>query len=604
VPEWQAVAQRWAERWWPAAGLLALAALWWSCRGALFGVPTADDYEYLYRLTFQRPLEWFDSMGAPFYWRPLTRQGYYAALGPWMLRAPWMVSAVHGLLLAALYVALYRIVRRGYPAWVAMLAAAAPLLSEPARVLLVWPTGSQYLVPMAAAAWAVHEALAGRMAGAGLAALAALLSHEAAVVVLPVVALVGWARDRSRAAAARWGALAAGVGALWLAGRLVAQAHGVAWLAATAGGRSWLGNGGLALWRSLAAQLNLEDMDAAYRGVVLALYAALALLALGLAIADRRVRSRLARHRAGLAVAAVWFALGVAPLALLLPDWESWRTSLAALWLGAAVVCGLALVRGWLAWGWTAVRLAALLLAAPAPGLVAQVAPPATSGISLAHVVRWQRIADSTHRALLARYPTLPRGARIDYWTRLPMSEVALAVPKAFRVWYADSTIRWGWYWQGGVEQQRPGAMVAYDTDSARPAVVIEPRAVELWDQAEAEMAARNLPRTDSLLAEAYRVQSVRPSGEFASWVLANRARLAYARRDFRTAESFNEESFREAGATPEYLVTGAMLALAKKDRALARDLLARALEIEPTNETGLRVLHALDAPPPATAPR
>src|SRR5437773_6333216 len=71
--------------------VLGLAALLWTTRGAPLGVPVADDYAFLDRLRFQHPLDPFDSMGATFYWRPLSRQVYFTLVGPFLLRAPWIV---------------------------------------------------------------------------------------------------------------------------------------------------------------------------------------------------------------------------------------------------------------------------------------------------------------------------------------------------------------------------------------------------------------------------------------------------------------------------------------------------------------------------------
>src|SRR5256885_2088106 len=88
---------------WMLAGPLALAALWWSTRGAPLGFPVADDYAFLYRLQFQRPLDFLDSMGATFYWRPVSRQLYFLAMGKPLLHALWIVPAAHAVLFLALF---------------------------------------------------------------------------------------------------------------------------------------------------------------------------------------------------------------------------------------------------------------------------------------------------------------------------------------------------------------------------------------------------------------------------------------------------------------------------------------------------------------------
>src|SRR6266516_18729 len=47
------------------------------------GTTVLDDYAFLDRLTFQHPLDPFDSMAGAFYWRPLSRQLYFSLIGPW-----------------------------------------------------------------------------------------------------------------------------------------------------------------------------------------------------------------------------------------------------------------------------------------------------------------------------------------------------------------------------------------------------------------------------------------------------------------------------------------------------------------------------------------
>src|SRR5438477_12594006 len=84
------IAIRLTEPQWLALGAAAILLLWWSCRGALFGVPAADDYDFLYWQRFH-PFTLLDSMGAPYYWRPVGRQLYFALVGPLLFRAPWPV---------------------------------------------------------------------------------------------------------------------------------------------------------------------------------------------------------------------------------------------------------------------------------------------------------------------------------------------------------------------------------------------------------------------------------------------------------------------------------------------------------------------------------
>src|SRR5437870_2914566 len=155
---------------WLLAVPLALVALLVACRGAPLGTAVADDYSFLARLAFQKPLDPFDSMGATYYWRPLSRQLYFSLVGPWLLAAPWGDALLHALLLGAIGVLVFRIARRDLAPPVAAAMAAGVVITEPARVLLGWPSGAQHLLAALFALLAVHEMQARRLPTAALAA--------------------------------------------------------------------------------------------------------------------------------------------------------------------------------------------------------------------------------------------------------------------------------------------------------------------------------------------------------------------------------------------------------------------------------------------------
>src|SRR5437773_122574 len=121
---------------WLLAVPLALVALLVACRGAPLGTAVADDYSFLARLAFQKPLDPFDSMGATYYWRPVSRQLYFSLVGPWLLAAPWVDALIHALLLGAIGVLVLRVTRRELAPSVAAAIAAGVVIAEPARVLL------------------------------------------------------------------------------------------------------------------------------------------------------------------------------------------------------------------------------------------------------------------------------------------------------------------------------------------------------------------------------------------------------------------------------------------------------------------------------------
>jgi len=54
------------------------------------GVPAADDYDYLHTLRFQHPLDLWGPMGSLWYWRPLSRQIYFAVFDHSFFAAPWI----------------------------------------------------------------------------------------------------------------------------------------------------------------------------------------------------------------------------------------------------------------------------------------------------------------------------------------------------------------------------------------------------------------------------------------------------------------------------------------------------------------------------------
>ena len=265
-----------------------------ACRGALLGSPVADDFAFLYRIAFQHPLDLLDSMGATFYWRPMSRQLYFSLVGGAVLARPWVASAVNAALLLALGALLYRIARRGMAPPVAATIALFPLLAEPARALLAWPSGAQHLLAAVGAALALHEALAGRRVTAAAAALAGVLSHESAALVLPGLPLVAWFRTRDRRETALWAGAAAAVAALWMAGYAIARHHGVA-MPPRVGGLSLIGRLPRLLLLALTATLNLEEAPSdVYLTVVLG---TLALIAIAVVLIVRGHRCGPRRRR-------------------------------------------------------------------------------------------------------------------------------------------------------------------------------------------------------------------------------------------------------------------------------------------------------------------
>ena len=573
---------------WLAAGAAALVALFWACRGAPLGVPVADDYAFLYRLRFQHPLDWFDSMGAAYYWRPLSRQAYFSLIGSQLVHSPWIVVAIHGTLFAALFVLLYRIARRMAPPPAAAAIAVFPLLSESARVLLGWPSGAQHLMAMVLVALAVHEALAGRLVTAGLGALGGVLAHDSAGIVLPLLPAIAWWRTRSAGGALGGAGVAAVVAALWALGYTTARGHGVLF---PPGGGAALSRLPDLFRHALTAQLDLEDLDAFRLPPMVIGYVAIGVGA-AVSLARRATRERVRARWAPLAAAGAWFVIGSLPLAVLLPDWNSWRGSVPGLGFAFLVTGTLALLSSELALAFTAVRLVALLLAASPDPLVNRDAPKTATDMSFIRIARLQRIVNDTRRALETRHPTLERGADVRYWWAPTMAEVGFLGPNAVRVWYADSTVTWRGY--GG----RPGvagvdAVIEYDLHRQWKVVAIEPEALRLMADAQAALEAGRLDQVDSLVAAGVAAQKI-SAPEYEAAGLLMRASSALTKREVALSDSLCEQYVALVGPRSRYYgmkSAGYLLAGRLDDAAREVQL---CLGLDATDEVGLRVLNAL----------
>jgi hypothetical protein len=324
-------------------------------------------------------------------------------------------------------------------------------------------------------------------------------------------------------------------------------------------------------------------------------YGAVGLVTLVLLARERPAKAKAAAPRIAGAVA--WLALGAVPLALL-AQWDSWRSPFPALWLGLVAVGLAGLARPWLAYAFMALRTAALVLAPTVSALVTLEPPPSASGMSFVRVARLQRTADLTREALLERFPTLPPGATISYWSRLAVTEIAFVPPKGPRVWYGDSTLTWKWLWRPGGIEERNDAVLSFDPEVPRPAVVIEPVTLGLV-RSGIEAVGRGEARAgDSLLVAAVRAQSAHPSGQMVVWVARIRARIAYQAGAYDRAQQLNQEEFEMIGPSPEYYGMAALLALRRGDRVAAARLARLSLAHDAQNPLAQQAAAELAAPP------
>jgi hypothetical protein len=562
-----------------------------ACRHALLGTAVADDYSFLADLTFRRPLDWLDSMGATFYWRPLSRQLYFSLVGPWLLQAPGFDALLHGALLVAQALLLYRIARRFVPAPVAAAIAAFPLASEPARVLLGWPSGAQHLLAGTASLLAVHEALAGRLAIATLAALAGVLSHESAVLALPALPLAAWARTRQSGDVIRAAVAAGVVAALWATGYAVALGHGVH-LPPRGSMGGLLGRLPGLYGRAVLAALNLEDMASPGREMFLTGYVALAVAAVA-SLAGRAARGRARSAWPALIAAGAWFVLGVLPLAALLPEWDAWRAWVPTFGFAVATIALLGLVSPWLAGGWIALKLAALLLAPTAPIAVSRVPSESGSHESFAQITRLQRLVAGTRRALLAHDPTLPRGATVCFVQIPRLAEYAFQGADALRVWYRDPTLGWDKFGGASGLKRRFGAGLEYLPDDPAVALPLELSAIVYYQRGLSAILDKQPRLADSLLVLAERNQPTR-RGKFLGTTIYNRARLALKRDDLAAADSLYRVAESIGLEVEDHWAFAAYVALARGDRVAALKAARLLLAIAPNHPDARQLAAAL----------
>jgi len=561
---------------WLITFVCAAACLAWALRHAPLGVAVADDYSFLDRLSFQHPLDPFDSMGGSFYWRPLSRQAYFSAIGPFLLAAPWIVPLLHGVVLALTSFLLYRVGRKlGWTPLACAFAAASPVLAEPSRVLLTWPSAAQHLLAMFCVVLALHEGVHGRAWRAAGAAWLGLLAHESSAVVLLVLPFLGkgpWWR--------RVVPVLAAVG-LWQVGYRIALGHGVA-LPHHEG--ELAPDLATALRLGVFAALGLEDKGGA---ALLVGYGLVLLVAVGIAAFGRRARQRVTSAAPALLAALGAYALGTLPLAVLLPDWNAWRDTVPGLALGVGLTAFVALASPTLGALFVVLRAVALLGAMPAVTQVDTYAPTTTSDMSFARITRLQRIADAARHAVLTdlRDRTPPLEIRTVHNPR--MSEVAFQGSRALRVWLDDSTATWRSLGGQTGLYEAPGPVLVYDLDTTLwQAVLLQPAALTLFRRGMDESTARRFPEAESLFVLAGQTQP-RHSMTFQSFLDANVGRAHFFQGRFAVADSFNESSRILGGEDTNYWALRGAIELMRGDRAAALRSAKRSLEFMPTNPFG-----------------
>ncbi len=583
-------------RGWLLAIPLAFVALLIACRNAPLGSAVADDYSFLARLVFQKPLDVFDSMGATYYWRPLSRQLYWSLVGPWLLAAPWAAALLHGALIAGIAALAYRISRREFTLPVAAAIAASIAISEPARVLLGWPSGSQHLLAALFALLAVHEAQAQRLGLAALAALAGLLSHESAALALPVILALAWRDRREPRAMLLPAAWVAGVAGLWGIGYRIALAHGVATppshSAAAPAGSTPLTLLPTLFAKAIPAALNLEDVNGGERAMIVTAWIGCAIAA-GFIYAQPAARKRLRTVLPAVTTAAAWFFAGVMPLALLLPDWNGWRAWTPSLGLAFAIPALLGSASPWLAGVFVTLRLVALLISPGAEPMISRAPAVLGSHVSFTQLVRLQHVVVETRKVMLASSPKLEPHDRVCYWELPRLAEFAFQGSRALQVWYADSTLSWGAF--GGQKGlTTPLACgIEYRFGETPFAAGINHNAIVLYQQAAALSMADQPDRSDDMLRQSMTAVGY-TRGPFVGTLVQNLALNAYRAERYGLADSLNEASVRIGVETGSYWLLHAASAFMQADTLGARNAIRRSLEFDPSNAAAQSVARQL----------
>ena len=569
--------------WSVLAAVLPLLARAW---GAPLGEPFADDFNFL-RHAFFDPGSWLDGGGAVIYWRPLSRQAYFALLGPLIEQAPLAVAILHAALLALASLLLYRAWRVTWPGTWAAAAASFPLLAESSRTFLLWPTSFQDLGALLFSALAIQQASRRRLAWAVAALAAALLCKETAVVT---ALLIPWLPRAAGDRGMRWrwaGALAATVVAWAVCYAAVMQRAGLSFQAQLEAPSPPLGSRfGWALESGLRDAFSLGATPGAVaftpRAAAVALTAlVLTAVVVVVALLNSPRRARLAAAAPWIAWGLAWFLANTALLTQVYPLWGSFRSAFGMIGLGVALVAGV-----WAAGPAALAALVALRLTALAvsPGPPARIAlAPQESGATLdfASLARLSRFSAETRRALLSSHPRLPAGAIVAWRHRPLMAQHAFAHGEALQVWYRDSTLRWiAWDDVRRAASRRPDAVLEFEPDQERQVVALALAAAHAYLTAEDELAAGDAEGALAELARADSLQIDRQARVFLASIAGKRALCWLSIGDLEAARHEAERSlssWRDGGDSRYVLAVLSIIAgKLPEARALLDSLLER----------------------------
>jgi hypothetical protein len=591
----------WRDPWAWASGL-AVAFLLWHARGAPLGEPVLDDLLHLRERLLGR-FSLLDGAGVPYYWRPLGRQLYFAAMRPLMFDHLNVVVAIHVVVLAAAAVLIYRALRLSWPGPLAALAASFPLLHESTTMLLSWPSNFQDLGAIFFGAIAIHESAHRRLVPSMIALLAALTCKEIAVTTALLLPFVPARTPRSWRERARWGIAAAIVVGAWGATYFYAIRFAGVLMPRDAPGSErtfsvpWLVRYVWVLRRSLSNVMNLTAPPP------WSTWGAVALVAIGtatlLVLAVRRAaRTRLARLGPWIALGLVGCFVASATLPDIYPGWAPYRSVPASVGLGIAVAGVTGAAHPALPVAILLVRLVLLEATPGASPVISAVPPPTDVVVNFETLTRLQLANRATRETLTRRFPSLPRGSRVapHYMPRL--TDYAMKGDASILSWYRDTTLHWMPFSDFSADTTlAPVTIVEYQPGMRPPVAIVEPAAMRALLGASDAIARTDIAAALEMLDRAERLQSDPSARVFLGTVTSKRALcLAGSSR----AEEAEREAVRAVALWPEnpeprYVIAASLIARGRLAEAEAEldTLLAR----NPGDPGALRLLERARAP-------
>src|SRR5262249_24684322 len=153
-------------------------------------------------------------------------------------------------------------------------------------------------------------------------------------------------------------------------------------------------------------------------------------------------RPRLGRALPWLLGAAPWIVLSPLPLAWFKPSWGSFRAVIPIAGLGLAWMALLRSAGAWAVVSASVVRLAPLLFLPAISGPIPLTLEGTNVEFDRPGLASLQRLTPEGRVTMRAARPQLPHGARVVRFQWPRMSSLAFVDPKAFRVWYRDSSLR------------------------------------------------------------------------------------------------------------------------------------------------------------------